>query len=352
MGWVGSGAIIVAALFLLYQHPPSSWTLALWGRASQPSRERRKSIDISPQRIVVEDTSTSQPDVGPVPSHAQENGDNESTQTIPKVNATDDGADDIPIIHLNNDEEGSRLADMPPPNGFIQKSISPMLASSAGSIFPPTSSPTSLTNTTGSSLMPPPPRPRASPPQFPSEPSPVQHLAPPRLKSNTQLRPPPSAASTLRVPSASRLSNSTLAPTAVGGKPRNSSRQVTLEPGHSPLDWAMLTSNLNSKLRGAHLPPELITVTPSMLKAHNGRKGRDAWTSYQGKVYNISPYLPFHPGGKGELLRGAGKDSGKLFMEVHPWVNWDGMLGECLVGILVSENDKTNTRSNGLDAMD
>jgi cytochrome b involved in lipid metabolism len=114
----------------------------------------------------------------------------------------------------------------------------------------------------------------------------------------------------------------------------------------------MLTSNLNSKLRGAHLPPELITVTPSMLKAHNGRKGRDAWTSYQGKVYNVSPYLPFHPGGKGELLRGAGKDSGKLFMEVHPWVNWDGMLGECLVGILVSENDKTNTRSNDLDAMD
>jgi len=24
-------------------------------------------------------------------------------------------------------------------------------------------------------------------------------------------------------------------------------------------------------------------------------------------------------------------------MEVHPWVNWDNMLGECLVGIMVSE---------------
>lgn len=348
MGWVSSGAIIVAALFLLYQHPPSSWVFALLGRALQPSRERQKSIDNSPQKIIVEETSASQPDVGPVPSRAQENGDNESTQTIPKGNETDEGADDVPTIHLNNDQ-GSRLADMPPPDGSVWKSSSPMLASSAGSVFPPTS------NTSSSSLMPPPPRPRATPQQS-SEPkaqsSSGQHLAPPRLKSSTQLRPPPSAASTLRVPSTTRLSNSILAPMPVGGNPRNSSRQVTLEPGHSPLDWAMLTSNPDNKLRGARLPPELITVTPSMLKAHNGRNGRDAWTSYQGKVYNISPYLPFHPGGKGELLRGAGKDSGKLFMEIHPWVNWDGMLGECLVGILVSENDKANTRTNGLDAMD
>lgn len=88
-----------------------------------------------------------------------------------------------------------------------------------------------------------------------------------------------------------------------------------------------------------------------MLKSHNGRKGHDAWTSYMGKVYNITPYLPFHPGGKGELLRGAGKDSEKLFLEVHPWVNWDAMLGECLVGIFVSEI-KTHGAGASLDDMD
>jgi len=87
-----------------------------------------------------------------------------------------------------------------------------------------------------------------------------------------------------------------------------------------------------------------------MLKIQNGRKGRDAWTSYQGKVYNIQPYVPFHPGGKGELLRGAGKDSAKLFVEVHPWVNWDAILGECLVGILVSEHEVGE--GNALDVMD
>lgn len=84
-----------------------------------------------------------------------------------------------------------------------------------------------------------------------------------------------------------------------------------------------------------------------MLAEKNGRKGNDAWSIYNGKVYNITPYAPFHPGGKGELLRAAGKDGTKLFMEVHPWVNWEGMLNSCLVGVMVSE-----TEGEGLDAMD
>lgn len=56
-----------------------------------------------------------------------------------------------------------------------------------------------------------------------------------------------------------------------------------------------------------------------------------------GRVYDLGPYKGFHPGGEGELLRCAGKEGGTLFQEVHPWVNWQGMLGGCLVGIFVSE---------------
>lgn len=131
---------------------------------------------------------------------------------------------------------------------------------------------------------------------------------------------------------------------------KKSSRKVILQPGFSPLDWAALAANPKNNLRGEGLPPGLLRVTPSMLKEYNGRKGRDAWTSYNGKVYNISPYAPYHPGGKGELLRGAGKDSAQLFQEIHPWVNWEGILGECLIGILVSEHDIQT--ENALDAMD
>ena len=35
-----------------------------------------------------------------------------------------------------------------------------------------------------------------------------------------------------------------------------------------------------------------------------------------GKVYNITPYLNYHPGGVDELMRAAGKDGTQLFDEV------------------------------------
>ena len=52
-------------------------------------------------------------------------------------------------------------------------------------------------------------------------------------------------------------------------------------------------------------------IPPSVLKKHN--KSDDAWSSFNGKVYNITPYLKFHPGGEKELMRVAGRDGTKLF---------------------------------------
>ena len=76
-----------------------------------------------------------------------------------------------------------------------------------------------------------------------------------------------------------------------------------------------------------------------------------AWSSFHGKVYNIGPYLDFHPGGKGELMRGAGKAGQNLFEEVHPWVNLEGMLGNCVVGVMVPESQSGESESE-LDKMD
>lgn len=88
-----------------------------------------------------------------------------------------------------------------------------------------------------------------------------------------------------------------------------------------------------------------------MLRKHTGRKGKDAWTVLGGKVYNITPYVPFHPGGEPELLRAAGRDGSRLFGEVHPWVNWEGMLEGCLVGIAVEEGD-VKVGGSALEDMD
>ena len=95
-----------------------------------------------------------------------------------------------------------------------------------------------------------------------------------------------------------------------------------------------------------------------MLKKQTGRRGKDAWTVLGGRVYNMTPYAPFHPGGEPELLRGAGRDGTRLFGEVHPWVNYEGMLAACLVGIYVPEEEaevgetKAGGASGDMEAMD
>ncbi|KAK3057943.1 hypothetical protein LTR09_001020 [Extremus antarcticus] len=172
--------------------------------------------------------------------------------------------------------------------------------------------------------------------------SPATLMPPP---SRPSMAPPPSPASSLRVPSNGPVPNrgipsnsqqrvssgNSLASTATLSAP-NPRGKVLLGPGHSPMDWAALIRKSN--LSGVST---FQRVTPSMLKSMSGRKGKPAWSSWQGKVYNITPYLDFHPGGRNELMKAAGRDGTNLFMEVHPWVNWENMLGSCMVGVLVPE---------------
>ncbi|RPA88244.1 cytochrome b5, partial [Ascobolus immersus RN42] len=127
-------------------------------------------------------------------------------------------------------------------------------------------------------------------------------------------------------------------PPTITEKPKKPRKKVILEPGHSPLDWARLQRS-GYDLRGISTPG-FLRITPSELKKHNNQPD-DVWTALNGKVYNLSAYLPFHPGGEREALRGAGKDCTTLFMKVHPWVNAEGMLKECLIGFLVPEDDES-----------
>ena len=151
---------------------------------------------------------------------------------------------------------------------------------------------------------------------------------------------------TLMVPQLARPQQK-LSPTNTS-KAQSPRQKITLKPGCSPLDWANL-SRSGKNLSGV---PVLQRVRPSTLKYNNGRAGKPAWSSYHGKVYNVTPFLPYHPGGEGELMRAAGKDGGKLFMDVHPWVSWENMLDDCLVGILVSETDGLDPDEDKKDGED
>ncbi|KAI0775124.1 cytochrome b5-like heme/steroid binding domain-containing protein [Trametes elegans] len=159
----------------------------------------------------------------------------------------------------------------------------------------------------------------------------------PRILTDAQLMPPPPPPSLAsRVPGvpSSSGSSSLLVPTTTTKPPPKPAKKgkVALAPGHGPLDWANLKKS-GQNLRGTDT---LLRVTPSMLKEHRTRD--DAWSSFGGKVYNITPYLPYHPGGEKELMRVAGRDGSKLFALTHAWVNIDYMLDECLVGFMVPES--------------
>lgn len=60
----------------------------------------------------------------------------------------------------------------------------------------------------------------------------------------------------------------------------------------------------------------------------------DGWSVINGVVYNMTPYVRFHPGGAAILKATMGKDATKLFYKYHAWVNVSAMMDRCVVGML------------------
>lgn len=107
--------------------------------------------------------------------------------------------------------------------------------------------------------------------------------------------------------------------------PRKGREKVQLKAGFHLMDWVRLSGSITSG-SGTR------KISRDELALHN--KKYDCWTCINGKVYNITQYLPYHPGGEAKLMEGAGLDCTLLFNKFHRWVNADQMLAKCLVGVL------------------
>lgn len=75
-------------------------------------------------------------------------------------------------------------------------------------------------------------------------------------------------------------------------------------------------------------------ITMEELSQH--RKKGDCWIALEGHVYDVSLYLPYHPGGVSILLSVGGTDATALFYKYHPWVNYKHILQHCRIGVLQS----------------
>ncbi|KAL4439910.1 hypothetical protein ABPG75_002911 [Micractinium tetrahymenae] len=113
--------------------------------------------------------------------------------------------------------------------------------------------------------------------------------------------------------------------------PRARKKVVPFEKGWSQMDWVRLTQS-GADLSGLAGGRPRRDITLEEVAQHNTRD--DCWTVLRGKVYNITPYLRFHPGGIPLLLKVAGKDGTALFTKYHAWVNYEFLLAKCLVGLL------------------
>lgn len=140
-------------------------------------------------------------------------------------------------------------------------------------------------------------------------------------------------------PNSAQRASSSLKPGITSSVTQRERNKVVLKPGHSPLDWAALNnSQPRHILRGLSpnaAPPIYTRVTKDELKLH--KTIEDCWTCINGKVFNITPYVDFHPGGVDEIMKCAGKDGTALFNKYHSWVSADRMLENCFVGIYQSE---------------
>ncbi|XP_074040095.1 cytochrome b5 reductase 4 isoform X3 [Leptinotarsa decemlineata] len=125
---------------------------------------------------------------------------------------------------------------------------------------------------------------------------------------------------------------------AINGNPRN---KCALQPGHSLMDWIRLGAS-GKDLTGVGSQAGRLSVTKSELAKHN--KINDIWLAIRGRVYNVTAYIPFHPGGPDELMKAAGVDATKLFDQVHPWVNYEQILQKCFIGRLVSIDPGINSQ--------
>lgn len=168
---------------------------------------------------------------------------------------------------------------------------------------------------------------------------------PPKVKMSLQFSEeesskPPSSTGTATAATASDAKNTRTS------RIRRGTKGAGVKKGFGLYDWTRLLRSSKDLARRQGKPIRK-AITLQEIGQHNDNF--DAWIALRGKVYNITPYLPYHPGGV-DIFKGAlGKDCTKLFDKYHRWVNIDGLIGPLLIGYLDTSSKKASLKEKEED---
>ncbi|KAJ8747045.1 hypothetical protein K2173_011389 [Erythroxylum novogranatense] len=81
--------------------------------------------------------------------------------------------------------------------------------------------------------------------------------------------------------------------------------KVPFEKGYSQMDWLRLTQT-HPDLAGLRGQSNRRNISMSEVKEHI--EEGSMWTVLKGRVYNLSPYMKFHPGGADMLMKVVRRD--------------------------------------------
>eukprot|EP00581_Thalassiosira_minuscula_P013532 CAMPEP_0183720924 /NCGR_PEP_ID=MMETSP0737-20130205/13408_1 /TAXON_ID=385413 /ORGANISM="Thalassiosira miniscula, Strain CCMP1093" /LENGTH=225 /DNA_ID=CAMNT_0025950875 /DNA_START=45 /DNA_END=722 /DNA_ORIENTATION=+ len=112
-------------------------------------------------------------------------------------------------------------------------------------------------------------------------------------------------------------------------------------------DWMTLLRHAKdlAQRKGAPLRRD---IELSEVRLHD--KPYDGWMVLRGKVYNIGPYLAYHPGGSDILEKCLGRDGTILFDKYHSWVNIENLIGPLLLGYVKVEKKRRDEEEDGMRA--
>lgn len=108
-----------------------------------------------------------------------------------------------------------------------------------------------------------------------------------------------------------------------------------VNPGMSMVNWM--------KLQDSRQRPNPRRKIP-LVEVANHNTESDCWMVIRNCVYDVTEYLPYHPGGVPELMKGAGKDATALFNEIHRWVNFESILKSCFKGYLSDDSPEESLK--------